>query len=489
MADYEPGYDADPEDRETGLVPPSDLQAEAACISAVLLDAKRLPAVDFLKPQHFYSEAHRQIWKAALDLRDKGKEVDVQTVASRLNDTQRLKQVGGMGYLATVLDAAPVISNLRAYGLQVYERWRLREVIQQAQRFAARGYGDAIPDVQTFAEEAVRAFAAISRDAPISNTETNQQLMRRLVEQMAAASRLSADEARAKAPGLLTGIQCVDDQTWGLKLGEKVTLMAERGRGKSTFGVQFAMRAAGFRGLDYELAPERGAVIYFTTEMPRDEIADKQLAFAARVDSRRIALARVKPTLDEQEWGRIGRALGVLEQLRITVDDRPGLTVDHIVATVKQAAERSRAVDGVPLAAIVVDYVQRLAVPQSQAKKRQDEQIGYATTALKNLALETGIVVLELAQMNTPDPKVSGSGKPYEGLASFCKLIEKEANRVWCLWRPKRDDKRNMRITSTKERAGEEFDLALGFEPQFGRFFDPAWEGYVPDFFDDGGDR
>jgi len=51
----------------TGRVPPHDLDAEAAVLSASLLSATALGrAVAILTPEHFYSEAHRRVFEAAV---------------------------------------------------------------------------------------------------------------------------------------------------------------------------------------------------------------------------------------------------------------------------------------------------------------------------------------------------------------------------------------------------------------------------------------
>lgn len=468
-----------------GQTPPADLDAERACISAVLLSPPVVAVLDFLQPPHFYSEAHRQIWRVIRDLVDANVPLDVQTVASRLNDAKRLEQAGGMGYLAGILDAAPVVqtSNVRAYGVAVYERWRVREAMGVAQRTAAQGYAGVVA-VQAYVDEAIGKLVAISRANPDSGAETTAQMLTRIGQQMVAASQLTAEQAAGKTLGLQTGIRELDLKTGGIRPREKVTVMAQRGRGKTTFAMQVAMHMAGFRGLDRQLAQDRVAVRMFTSEMTRDELGDKMLAYATRIDSNRVAAARIKPTLSADEWQRMDLALALLPRLRFSIDDRAHLTAEDVVSTVKQEVERARAADGLPLGLVVVDYLQRLAVPKHmQGGRFSEEQIyAHGSAALKNLALETGVAVLELAQMNAPDPKVSPTGKPYEGLASGCKRIEKESNRVWCIWRPKRDVKTDLRLTSTKERSGDEFDIALGFEPEYGRFYDPEWENYQSAF-------
>jgi replicative DNA helicase len=77
-----------------GRVPPHDLDAEGAVLSAVMIDTFALDRVlEFLKPEHFYSEAHRRIFEATVDLRASGKPVDVVQVGTWLKD--RGRRTGG----------------------------------------------------------------------------------------------------------------------------------------------------------------------------------------------------------------------------------------------------------------------------------------------------------------------------------------------------------------------------------------------------------
>ena len=79
--------------------------------SAGLRQGQRVPA----SPEHFYSEAHRRIHEACVELSAEGKPVDVVQVATWLRDRERLAQVGGMAYLTEVLNAAPAVANVVAY--------------------------------------------------------------------------------------------------------------------------------------------------------------------------------------------------------------------------------------------------------------------------------------------------------------------------------------------------------------------------------------
>src|SRR5580698_4593920 len=99
-----------------GRVPPHDLDAEAAVLSAVLLSRDALDRVlEILKPEHFYSDANGRIYEAALALASAGKPVDHVQIASYLRDRERLAQVGGPSYIAQLADATPAVAHVGAH--------------------------------------------------------------------------------------------------------------------------------------------------------------------------------------------------------------------------------------------------------------------------------------------------------------------------------------------------------------------------------------
>jgi len=132
-----------------GRVPPHDLDAEAAVLSAIMLDPARLEEVAWLRPEHFYAEAHRWIWEAVLYLRASGSRIDVVLIGTCLKDTlvddagkSRIAQIGGMSYLTELLNAAPAVANVAAYARVVADKAQVRRLIATCQTLVAQGYVD-----------------------------------------------------------------------------------------------------------------------------------------------------------------------------------------------------------------------------------------------------------------------------------------------------------------------------------------------------------
>lgn len=141
-----------------GRLPPHDLEAEAAVISSLIIAPERWDEVrPILEPTDFYSDANRHIYAAIAALQTDGIPVDIITVRSRLVQDERLQQVGGVAYLAQVVDATPAVHNVAVHARTVEEKARHRRVIAEAQRITAEGY--AADPGPNYASESAKALA------------------------------------------------------------------------------------------------------------------------------------------------------------------------------------------------------------------------------------------------------------------------------------------------------------------------------------------
>lgn len=129
-----------------GRVPPSDLDAEAAVLSASMLSAEARDIVrDILRPEHFYADANRRICEAIYDLSEQGQPADAVTVAAHLRASGRIDQIGGTAYLSVIVDATPFVAHAETHARIVRDKARQRRMIAVCQSNAAEGYGDVGP--------------------------------------------------------------------------------------------------------------------------------------------------------------------------------------------------------------------------------------------------------------------------------------------------------------------------------------------------------
>ena len=79
-----------------GRVPPHDLAAEKAVLSALLIDNAAFDEVcEEIKAEDFYHPAHQIVYKTMVAIRDDQKPVDLITLSNDLNAQKRLDAIGG----------------------------------------------------------------------------------------------------------------------------------------------------------------------------------------------------------------------------------------------------------------------------------------------------------------------------------------------------------------------------------------------------------
>ncbi|WP_438028964.1 replicative DNA helicase [Sorangium sp. So ce233] len=380
-----------------GRVPPNNLDAEAAVLSAILLHRDALDRVlEVLKPEHFYSEANGRIYGAACELAATGTPVDVVSLANWLRDRDRLAQVGGAPYLAQLADATPSVANVGAHAQIVYDKWRVRQFIAICQKLAAEGYGD-VGAVQEFIDRGEQAIYELARTARTSAAQPLATIIRGVFEEIQAAA-----ERGARITGIPTGFDKLDAKTAGLHDGDLTIVAARPGMGKTSFVLNLAVNVASPRAVNRrgqeEQEPGLGAFVA-SLEMPREQLATRMVCCEGRVDLGKMRQGFLQP----DDWRRLTESASFLSTLPIHIDDTPAITLLELRAKVRRfQAEYDRpAADGKParrVGLVIIDYLQLMKGRDGVTSREQE--ISEISRGLKALAKELKVSVIALSQLN-----------------------------------------------------------------------------------------
>jgi replicative DNA helicase len=122
-------------------LPPGNLEAEDSLLGGLLIDTTAIFRVwETLKPEHFYSEAHRIIYQACIKLAKKNQLVDIIHVASYLADHGNLERVGGRNKLAQLHMNTISSINVDSLASLIIKHAVRRELIEYANRCLHLGY-------------------------------------------------------------------------------------------------------------------------------------------------------------------------------------------------------------------------------------------------------------------------------------------------------------------------------------------------------------
>jgi len=139
-------------------IPPQNLEAEVAVLGAILQESEALlKAIDAVRPDHFYKDAHRRIFEAALTLFARSEPVDLITMTDELRRRGDLEAVGGAAALAALLEAVPTAANVAYHARIVRDKALLRQLIATATGLVGIGYEEAesVDEVLDLAERRI----------------------------------------------------------------------------------------------------------------------------------------------------------------------------------------------------------------------------------------------------------------------------------------------------------------------------------------------
>jgi replicative DNA helicase len=477
-----------------GRVPPSDLDAEAAVLSSILLEPSAFDQVqEFLIPEHFYADANRRVYEAVVDLSSSGRPVDVVSVAGYLRDRDRLDQIGGTPYLAQLADATPAVAHVVSHAQVIREKWRVRQLISICQRFAAEGYTSP-PEVQKYIDEAEQAVFDIARTSEGSNVEPVRDAVVRAFKILEEAERRGGG-----VTGIPTGFTRLDRQCSGMHPGDLFIVAARPGMGKTSLVLNMALNVASARvvrqpaaGEDYFESPQEEpghAVLFCSLEMPKEQLAARLLASEARVDMSNIRGGN----MSREDWSKLTEAASRLARLPLWLDDTPALTLLDLRAKIRRLhAEVTRGESSVRargIGLIVVDYLQLMQGRRDAGSREQE--ISELSRGLKQLAKEMKVPVLALSQLNRAvETRTTKDKRPQLSDLRESGAIEQDADTILFIYRDDyyfrdSESKGTAEIIIAKQRNGPTGTVLTKFTASCTRFDNLEAEEMDLDQFDD----
>lgn len=445
-----------PRESFAGKLPPQNLEAEQGVLGSVLLLNEAMDdIVEILKPEHFYSDAHQRLFKAILQLRERGvRGIDVVVLAEELMKNQELDDVGGTEYLEQILEAVPHAAHAKYYAEIVRDKATQRALTYACNEILADCYegGKETADVLTSAEQ--RIFSILEQQADVDKIALHDILQD-------AFDRINARmEKEGEISGLSTGFTDLNKLLNGFHSTEMIILAARPSMGKTALVCNIAEGAA-----------KTGApVVIFSLEQSKLEVAERLLCIRSRVNGHRLRAGE----LDEVERDRLMMASQDLSQLPIFIDDVPGRTMAQLGAICRRIKRRSG------LGLIIVDYLQ-LVEPEDKSAPRE-QQIALISRRMKFLAKEVEAPVIALAQLNR-GVELREDKRPRLADLRESGSIEQDADVVMFLHRPAAYDPEDRPgeadLIIAKNRSGPTGGVTLAWISESMRFGDLARN--VPD--------
>jgi len=355
---------------EKGL--PVNLDAERYVLGSVLIDDSLFAQVaGVIQADDFSLEKHRRIFGRMTELHERGERIDRITLANELMKHGQLESCDGLGYLVSLDDGLPRISNLESYVRIVRDKAVLRRAICACQRTIHRCCG-ALDDPAALLDQAERLLREIGESVQVTG---HLRAPAQIIEEYPGGLNAFMQPASG---GIKTPWPGVNRLITGLRPPQLVVIAARPGVGKSAAACQIADKAA-----------SAGAgVVIFSLEMGADEILQRMACARGGVDSQKFRQGK----LDQTERLQLQRALSQIAELPLWIDDKTGITVPALEAAIRRQRVRHK------IDLVIVDYLQLM---QNLGRhERRVEEITQITRGLKLAAKGFNAPFLVLAQLN-----------------------------------------------------------------------------------------
>ena len=411
-------------------------------LDRVLIDVK-------LKPDDFYRERHRLIYRAMLRLKDKPEPepVDALTVAEELDRAGELEEAGGAGYIHALPSSVPAAANARHYARIVKDHALLRSLLGTTQAIQDKVFGFT-GEPRELVEQAEAALFRVAHEDRTGDMRSIEDVLHDELDKLEMLSR-----ANVALTGTPSGFRDLDELTGGFQPGNLVVVAARPAMGKSALVTNIAENAAVDHGRPVAL---------FSLEMSETELAQRFIASRAKESGDQLRKGRIRA----DRWPRIVAATEKLVQSPIFIDDSSDIGILELRAKARRLHSRH------PLGLVIVDYLQLMRAEDS--RQNRVEQIGHISRGLKILARELHIPVLAVSQLSRavesrPDKRPLLSDLRESG------QIEQDADLVIFIYRDEYYNSDSERpgeadIIIAKHRNGPVGEVQLAFASKYPRF-------------------
>ncbi len=360
-------------------IPPHSIEAEQSLLGSLLIDKDAvIKIVELVRTDDFYKDTHGMIFESMMELWNKREPIDILSLGNKLEEKKQLELVGGRGYVISLSSMVPTSSHVAHYATIVQKKATLRRLISAASDITGFGFQED-EEVTDILDKSEQRLFAISQKYQRQAFVPIREVLSDAFERMDALHN-----NKGELRGITSGYKEMDNMLAGFQRSDLIILAARPAVGKTSLALDIARNAA-VRG--------KAAVGIFSLEMSKEQLVDRLLCAEARVDSWKMRTGKLSSQGENNDFSRIGDAMGVLSEAKIYIDDSSSANVMEI----RSKCRRLQMEHGLDM--IIIDYLQLMESARQRSGDNRVQEVSEISRGLKGIARELNIPVIALSQL------------------------------------------------------------------------------------------
>jgi replicative DNA helicase len=397
---------------------PNSREAEEAVLGSVLIYPESYYEIaQILHADDFYVIRNQWLWEVFTRLHDRRVPIDLLTVAEDLEEHGQLTEIGGQGYLTSLVNQTPSSLHAEAYAKIVEQNAVRRRMLASANELAKLAYDQEKP-IDTIIDQAEQNIFGLSERRVKHDLVPISQVVSETYDHVSELSQ--RDE---EIFGVPTGLTDLDRLLGGLQKSDLLIIAGRPGSGKTGFLLSIAKNAA---------QKHRKHVAIFSLEMSNEQLVQRLIAQETRIDTQRLRTGK----LEEHEWELFTQATEVLGDTHIWLDDTPAITPLQLRTKCRRLHMEYS------LDLVIVDYLQLMG--SDGRNENRVQEVSFISRSLKVLARELNVPVLAAAQLSRAVEQRTDK-KPILSDLRESGSLEQDADIVMFIHRPDAMEKDNPR--------------------------------------------
>lgn len=368
-----------PEDKIIAKMPPQNIEAEESFLGCLLIDKDAIIRVaDQISESDFYKDGHKFLFETMKELYSRHEPIDILSLTNRLEEKDLLKTIGGRTYLAHLSNVIATASHVVHYANIIQRKATLRRLQKAASEITELSYQEE-EDIDKILDESEQKLFSVSQKYL---KEVFLPIDRLLTEAFDRIDELHKQSGKLR--GLPTGFTDLDNLLAGLQKSDLIILASRPSVGKTSLALDIARQSA---------IKSKSPVGIFSLEMSKEQLVDRMLCAQANVSLWRMRTGRLSDREEDNDFARIGEAMGQLSEAPIYIDDSPNSTVMEIRTKARRLQMEKN------LGLLIIDYLQ-LMEGRGRYGDNRVQEVAEITRGLKGVARELDIPVLALSQLS-----------------------------------------------------------------------------------------